>query len=183
MPKPSRLFKLDAMPPKDGMKYQQSNSTKLARSRGKLSMNCDFCGMAYETHACWAKRVAHHFCSKSCSNLFKVIEVHKNCVICGADFVTIPSQVKRFSTCSIECLKEKRRIFMEYQAAHMDESPIFRFGDHECGEEIAIAKLSEDQVIKIRDMQGTQLEIAKIFGVSQTLISMIKNRLIWKHLP
>lgn len=42
------------------------------------------------------------------------------------------------------------------------------------------AKLNEDQVRAIRAAEGTHSAIAKQFGVSQPLISMIRNRRIWK---
>jgi len=44
------------------------------------------------------------------------------------------------------------------------------------------AKLTERQVRQIRKAEGTQIEIAKRFGVNQTLISAIKRRVIWKHI-
>lgn len=43
------------------------------------------------------------------------------------------------------------------------------------------AKLTDENVQEIRNMSGTQSEIAKVFGVTRPLISMILNRKIWKY--
>jgi len=45
-----------------------------------------------------------------------------------------------------------------------------------------LCKLSEFQVKEIRKMKGTHKSIANKFRVSSTLISFIKNNLIWKHI-
>ena len=45
-----------------------------------------------------------------------------------------------------------------------------------------VGKLTEKQVLQIRQESGTQTEIAKRYGVSQVLIGKIKNRKIWKWL-
>lgn len=49
------------------------------------------------------------------------------------------------------------------------------------GIDVNTAKLNEDQVLAIRGETGTQEEIAKKYKVSQTLISQIRKRKIWRH--
>ena len=44
----------------------------------------------------------------------------------------------------------------------------------------AHAKLTDSDVLEIRSMEGTNRAIADKFNVSQPLISMIRNRRIWK---
>lgn len=44
------------------------------------------------------------------------------------------------------------------------------------------AKLTNDQVFQIREMTGTQTEIAKKFGIRQSCVSQIKNRKLWGHI-
>ena len=44
------------------------------------------------------------------------------------------------------------------------------------------AKLSEQQVLDIRSAVGTHKVIAGVFGVSQPLVTMIRNRKIWRLL-
>lgn len=49
------------------------------------------------------------------------------------------------------------------------------------GERSGMAKLKKEQVEKIRGTIGTNVEIAKIYNVSQTLISAIRRNIIWKN--
>lgn len=51
------------------------------------------------------------------------------------------------------------------------------------GEKAGLAKLTEKQVLLIRNAVGPQKEIAVEFGVSQGTVSQIKRRKIWRHLP
>ena len=54
------------------------------------------------------------------------------------------------------------------------------------GSKHGMAKLTEDQVLEIRKLYATgdytQTALAKMFGVSQDLISRIVNRKIWVHI-
>lgn len=54
---------------------------------------------------------------------------------------------------------------------------------HAFGERHGCAKLTEQQVIAIRESSGTLIEIGKRFGVHFGTISQIKNRKRWTHLP
>lgn len=45
------------------------------------------------------------------------------------------------------------------------------------------AKLTEEQVRVIRSDVRTQMELAAVYGVSQSLISAVIARLRWKHVP
>jgi hypothetical protein len=51
------------------------------------------------------------------------------------------------------------------------------------GEAHGEAKLTEAQVIQIREDARSQRTIAADYGISQTNVSDIKLRKIWKHLP
>lgn len=50
------------------------------------------------------------------------------------------------------------------------------------GEKNGMSKLTKEQVHKIRSIEGTNVSIAKIYGVTDVLISQIKKRQIWKHI-
>ena len=52
------------------------------------------------------------------------------------------------------------------------------------GEDSNLSKLSEKEVLKIREMNGnmSQNEIAKKFNVSRSNITQILNRTLWKHI-
>lgn len=45
------------------------------------------------------------------------------------------------------------------------------------------AKLTDEDVIAIRQASGTHNEIAAQYGVARPTISMIRKRKTWKHLP
>lgn len=49
--------------------------------------------------------------------------------------------------------------------------------------ETSYAKLTEQDVLKIRQDNRKATEIAKDYGVARKTISHIKNRTTWKHLP
>jgi HNH endonuclease len=43
-------------------------------------------------------------------------------------------------------------------------------------------KLTEEQVLEIRDMAGSQRDIAKMFGISQAMVYYIKRHKSWTHI-
>ncbi len=55
---------------------------------------------------------------------------------------------------------------------------------HPNGEQLPQSKLTRVDVVEIKRLRGnaTQIELAKIYGVSQTLISAIQRRKVWKHI-
>ena len=95
-------------PPKSGMLKQGSQLTPIAKIKSKLPFNCDHCGLLFEKYACWAKRNAHHYCSRACCWAAKVIRIPKNCVVCDAEIMLTPSNYPRITTCSKLCLRKKR---------------------------------------------------------------------------
>lgn len=58
-----------------------------------------------------------------------------------------------------------------------------RRGRQPMGSAIPAAKLSEADVIRIRQMTGTHGEIASGFGVARATVSLIKERKTWRHVP
>lgn len=51
------------------------------------------------------------------------------------------------------------------------------------GNSHGMAKLSEAQVLEIRDGSQSQSITAKRFGIAQSMVSLIRNRKKWAHLP
>lgn len=45
------------------------------------------------------------------------------------------------------------------------------------------AKLTDAQVLEIRNIKGTQQSIADLFGISRANVSIIKRGIAWSHLP
>ena len=50
------------------------------------------------------------------------------------------------------------------------------------GIEHNLVKLTEEQVLEIRESNLTQRKLAKKYNINQSTISMIKNRKIWTHI-
>jgi hypothetical protein len=50
------------------------------------------------------------------------------------------------------------------------------------GERVQSSKLTEDKVAIIRSSTKLQRELAQEFGVSQSLISMVRSRQLWAHI-
>ena len=54
------------------------------------------------------------------------------------------------------------------------------------GEKVSISKLKEKEVLQIREMakmrEKSHEKIGEMFGVSQSTVSLIAKRLIWKHI-
>lgn len=51
-----------------------------------------------------------------------------------------------------------------------------------CGEKVRCAKLTEQEVLFIRQSTIPKRKICKLFGVSYNLIKLIRQKRIWKHL-
>lgn len=87
-------------PPRNALLQQTSKAPKLAKSAGKIGLNCDYCGLSYETYAAWAKRYANHYCSAACRYASQAKIVERKCPVCRNDF-----KVKTAGpfTCSDSC--------------------------------------------------------------------------------
>lgn len=173
-------------PPASGMVGTRSQLTPLSKTRGKIALNCDQCDQGFERYACHAKRSSTHYCSTSCHDLARQVRIKVACEICGEEFEGVPTVVladevrgaPKKVTCSRKCLKEKRRRYLTNQAVAMDQSPVFNYGEHECGEQMS-RKLSADAVEKIRSDTRTQRIIASEHGISQSMVSLIKTGRNW----
>lgn len=90
-------------------------------------------------------------------------ETHPNtatCPICGDEYAVPPSTVKRGRrTCARQ---ECRRAWL----AQHRKVP-------------GNAKLTAEQAAAIRRMEGSQTQIAAAFGISQSLVSLIKRGVVW----
>lgn len=49
------------------------------------------------------------------------------------------------------------------------------------GEDHGMRKLSEEDVLRIRSMGGTLRYVASLFGISNSMVCMIRNRKYWAH--
>lgn len=69
----------------------------------------------------------------------------------------------------------------DYKQNAIDRS-VRKPNSYAVGSNAAKAKLTDDQVISIRQDDRSCYALAKQYGVSPSLISMVKNRKVWKHL-
>ena len=153
-----------------------AQKTKVAKTAGKIGMNCDNCGLLYETYACWAKRTNHHFCSRACGNSFKKIEIRKKCAVCGEIFTVSPSDWFKYSTCSEQCMSNSRKVeYWKYELTE-DKHPL---AEASVGRRPVNARLNDEDVVKVRLDNRPQREIAKDYGVNQSAISKIKLRVTY----
>lgn len=104
----NRPFRFLDSTPNSGMHGELSNKTKLGKTSGKISINCDMCERPYETYAAWAKRYSRHYCSVACRAAAMVTRVTKTCEICGKQFLIQKCNEKAIKCCSKECTKVLR---------------------------------------------------------------------------
>ena len=92
-------------PPGNGFVKERSNLTPLNLSAGKVLVNCDNCELEFLKPAAWAKRVARHYCSKSCVAAGKIKRLRMACVACGCPLFVTPSCAAKGAgkTCSKAC--------------------------------------------------------------------------------
>ena len=100
----------------------------------------------------------------------------------------IPEKLQVLHTCDIKRCINPAHLFLGTQKDNMDD---MRAKGREGytgskGEEHPNSTLTEQQVYLIRSLckftKFTQSKIGKIFGISNKLVSLIKRRVIWKHL-
>ena len=87
-------------------------------------------------------------------------------------------------TCDVPSCVNPDHLWLGSQKDNMvDASDKGRLGKAK-GERIGLSKLTEEQVLKIRQMAGsmTQCEIANIVGVCQQTVGRVINRTLWKHI-
>jgi len=72
-------------------------------------------------------------------------------------------------------------------AAQNTRHAIADLGKTRSGEDNGFSKLADEDVIEIRKLYATgrytQAELGEMFGVDQTTISLIVNRVTWQHVP
>lgn len=91
----------EIQPPKAGMKVERANLTPLLRSANMVCVNCETCHLEFLKPVAWAKRVAKHYCSPSCTGIGKRRRKQVSCVVCGVQMLVTPSS--NYTTCSKEC--------------------------------------------------------------------------------
>jgi hypothetical protein len=92
----------------------------------------------------------------------------------------IPQGLHVLHTCDTRACINPDHLFLGTQNDNMHD--MAQKGRSTYGEKHPNAKLTESQVLEIRFMLGTLLDIAEKYGISRNNVSLIKNRKRWKHL-
>ena len=140
-----------------------TNKAKVNKTAGKIGLNCDLCGLAFETYACWAKRYNHHFCSRACSSKFSEININNSCKECGKPITVTPTEYTRIVTCSKECSDIHKR---KHMLAIRDKALQGRTASSKVASAIILAK-----ILALNKEGLSQTAIGKIIGISQGVVS------------
>ncbi len=140
-----------------------TNKAKVTKTSGKIGLNCDLCGLAFETYACWAKRHAHHFCSRACAHAFKEININNSCKECGKPIIVTPTEYARIVTCSKECSDIHKG---KHILAIRDKATQGRTASFKTASAILLAK-----ILALNKEGLSQTAIGKIIGISQMAVS------------
>jgi hypothetical protein len=100
-------------------------------------------------------------------------ERHHNIVLRPNEFV--------LHKCDTPACVNPNHLFLGTQQDNMDDK--MRKGRHRVlrGEEKSTSKLTEVDIKYIRLMQGSQKDLARMFGVSQSTISLVRAGKRWQH--
>lgn len=76
----------------------------------RKSFVCETCGKSFFKHSAHAKRVKKHYCGIDCATAGKRKRIEKPCAVCGATMHVPPASQSRYTTCSLECRAQLRRL-------------------------------------------------------------------------
>lgn len=179
----------DIAPPINGLQFQFSNKTKLEIAKGKIQLNCNWCGLLYETYACWAKRQSRHYCSRSCTGLGKRNQSPAKCVACGKNFLAenYSREMKDRITCSPECLHQrKKELFLENDSAIAKKLnglsiPIKKSMPPQKYDPSKYSKITEAQAKEIIQSDDGNAILSERYGLSKEAIRLIRIRRTWRN--
>lgn len=95
----------------------------------------------------------------------------------------IPAKMYILHRCDTPACVNPAHLFMGTHAENMADRNRKGRAAHNRGEQHGCAKLTEAQVLAIRDSTQTQKTLAAKYGVSISTISLILKRDVWTHLP
>ena len=94
----------------------------------------------------------------------------------------IPENLHVLHKCDVTCCVNPDHLFVGSHRVNMDDMVKKGRSPRLLGENHGMVKLSEEDVVKIRDMRGTHKEIAKEFNISRQLVGFIKSGKRWRHI-
>ena len=162
-----------ASPPRTASK-EISNKTPLARTTGKVQLDCPICALSFERYACWAKRHKINYCSKACADEAKRRPIECTCVVCGGIFISTPAEVsrKRIVTCSDRCMR-LRRSNLTKEGVLLKQGT-FQYASNTRGK--GFGRLSPDDVSKILQDGRTRRAIADDFGIHIETVTLLRRQ-------
>ena len=139
-----------------------------------------------EPQQCW-----NYFGHIEATGYGRFAESHKNSRMAhryawGITFGVIPDGLCVCHTCNNKNCCNPRHLYLATRGKNSTDAA--RDGLYAVGERNGLSKLTEQEILEIRTLDeqrpqwGTRAWLAKIYGVSDTLISHICNRKIWKHI-
>lgn len=88
-----------SLTPMAGVRLHEINGkTPLSRVAGKITINCDHCGMAFSRQPCQL-RGARRLCSRACFDAIRRVSVTKTCIICGREMTYRKSSAEAIVSC------------------------------------------------------------------------------------
>lgn len=113
------------------------------------------------------------------SIFFNSKTVRTHCVSYILNIGDIPNGLFVCHHCDNKPCINPKHLFLGTQANNIQDA--ISKGRMLLGEKNGQAKLTEKDIISIRQMDGFHREIAKMFGVSRGCISHVKRRSTWRH--
>ena len=93
----------------------------------------------------------------------------------------VPSGLQVLHRCDVTGCVNPDHLFLGTPQDNMTDKKVKGRCRNPVGSECSYSRLTEDDIIAIRQEVGTQDTIAKRYGIAQTLVSMIKLKKRWKH--
>jgi hypothetical protein len=94
----------------------------------------------------------------------------------------IPDGLCVCHTCDNPSCVNPLHLFLGTSAENTQDRENKNRGVRSRGENNGTSKLTEDQVLKIREAKGTIRSIAEVFHISQSRVCLIRNRKAWAYL-
>lgn len=90
-------------------KRRKKNGARSQGLRGPAVATCAHCGVTFEYMRRSRERL---YCSKRCKDQYtpRLVEVIKNCLVCGVEFAYISTPGRQRTLCSDECVQRRRII-------------------------------------------------------------------------
>lgn len=169
-PDTSSFFKMNPAPIKAPKMI--SGVTSLARTSGKVRLDCPECGVQFERYACWVKRKKICYCGKACSDDAKRRPVECSCVVCGSSFINTPAEVGRVVTCSKKCANEKKSQLVTNGDVLSKGSFVKATNTREKG----YGKLSPSDVKEIISYDGPRRDMADKHSIHIETVSLLRRQ-------